>query len=432
MLTDKKVNGPRKKSELSYLVGTATGRLDYRMAFRFTLEHLQFFMSEELSLVNEEFRGQTEKYGDSLRIQTALRKRFPELPPSLLHAAIELFELRSLAVAKCGLPPACLCTRDTLEMASSLPVARLHADLLPSVGRILDCCSGIGSDALRFAEKNEVLCIEVDPMIARMCRNNLHLADADGAVFVGRAETWLPGFRDSRIAAVFADPARRSASLRFVEAEQGSPPLSFFLIASAGLPLLVKVAPAAAVDARTWGRIFVASGRECKEQLAHRGLDLPALCVIHAGSGTRWTPALSELPVVNNPAWLIEPHNAVVLSGAVAEYMHEYGAVPIDPQIAYGLAEEKPPTSPLHQTFRILRFESFNRKRLRAAVKELNFGPGTEIKKRGFPQTPEQLRAELPLTGTHDGVILIARRGDGHAMVFAERERHVILTKPRR
>jgi hypothetical protein len=102
--------------------------------------------------------------------------------------------------------------------------------------------------------------------------------------------------------------------------------------------------------------------------------------------------------------------------------MHGCGAVPIDPRIAYGLSGKRPTGSPLHQTFRILRLEPFNRKGLRQAVRELDFGPGTEIKKRGFPQTPEQLRAELSLTGDRDGVILIARRGDGHVMVLAERD----------
>ena len=100
---------------------------------------------------------------------------------------------------------------------------------------------------------------------------------------------------------------------------------------------------------------------------------------------------------------------------------HLTRAEPLDPQIAYGLSEVEPADSPWHQRFRLLRVEPFNRKRLRSIARELDFSPRTEIKKRGFPDTPEQIRGTLKLQGSTHGVIFIARQGEGHVMGFATR-----------
>jgi hypothetical protein len=416
-------DAPGHPAEKPYFDVNGKERTDIPMAFTFTPEHLNFLSSEASALVDEALREQTEKYSDSLRIQTSLRKRFPGLEPRHLQALMELAELRPRLLRKCGMHPSSWCAREALEMASSRATAELHANVLPSGGRILDCCSGIGCDAVHLAERNEVLCIESDPVTARMCRHNLQLVHASAAVFVGTAEYWSAALRSSALDAVFADPARRDEKRRVFDAEDASPPLSFFQRAFPSLPLLVKTAPAARVSDTFWGRIWVSHQRECKEQLLHRGLDLPDRCVIDAASGFRWAPAFVDVPSPNEARWLIEPNSAVILSGLVAEYLHEQSALPIDPHIAYGLSGARPPDSPLHQSFRILRLEAYHEARMRKAVRELEFGPGTEIKKRGFPHTPEQIRSGLKLSGGKDGVIFIARKGNGHVMIFGERDR---------
>jgi len=121
------------------------------------------------------------------------------------------------------------------------------------------------------------------------------------------------------------------------------------------------------------------------------------------------------------PRFLIEPHAAIIRTGRVADYLRAHGAEPLDPHIAYGWSSSPPPASVWHRGFRLLRVETFNRKRLRRIAAELDFGPATEIKKRGFPETPEQIRGKLRLRGGRSGVIFITRRGEGHLMMFAER-----------
>ncbi|MFZ1729905.1 MAG: class I SAM-dependent methyltransferase [Bacteroidota bacterium] len=356
---------------------------------------------------------------------------------------MEQFSLQERGAKKCSLPAEALYTGPALEMSSSSAAARLHASLLPRSGRILEIAAGIGADSIALAEAAALLVsIEADPLHAHMLRHNLSLSKKQNSIVLhGRAEDLLPAVRLERFDAIFADPARRSSAKRAgrtkqasanrraeerthrsIDVQDYSPPFSFFNALPSGLPILIKIAPGADVP-DGWGVATVAFGGECKEQLLHRNLGLPQLCAIDAETGERWVPGQPEPgPVaVGHPSWLIEPHGAIIRTGAVAAYCREQGCEPLDPMIAYGWTDTEPPRSRWHQRFRILRIENFNRKGLQRAVSEFGFGSCTEIKKRGFPDTPEEIRARLRFAGSMDGVIIITRRGEGHLMIFAER-----------
>lgn len=421
------------------------------MSFTFSTEQAAFLSSDRSADIRAEHRRQAKKYADSLSIQTALRGQFPDLPADLIIACIEQIRLEERGTVKCGLPEGCLYTADALEMASSAAAARLHASLLtetpsreprrslhsanpsgsPSpAGVILDIASGIGSDALRLAESAEgVICIESDPVHAHFLRHNLDAGRRRNALVLrGRAEHWLPLLRLDRIAGVFADPARRDERGRRSALADMHPPLALFDHLPARMPVLVKIAPG--VDPPSgWSVATVAVGRECSEQLLHRNLDLPPVCALHADHGLRWEPPVDTADVLpdlqsllrSGPRYLVEPHAAIIRTGAVAQYFGELGAVMHDTHIAYGWTRAQPPDSPWHQAFRLLRVEKFHRKELRRIAGELEFGPSTELKKRGFPDAPEDLRRQLRLRGSRPGVILLTRQGDGHLMVFGER-----------
>ncbi|MBR9976327.1 MAG: hypothetical protein KFF77_12145, partial [Bacteroidetes bacterium] len=150
---------------------------------------------------------------------------------------------------------------------------------------------------------------------------------------------------------------------------------------------------------------------------------VPAAGVPAAGVPAAGVPA-AGVPAAGVPegSWLIEPHAAIIRSGALAQYCREQGCEPIDPRIAYAWSAVMPPENPWHRRFRLLRVEPYQRKALQRIAAELGFGPSTEIKKRGFPDTPEDVRARLKLTGTRRGVIFLTRRGEGeHLMLFGER-----------
>lgn len=405
------------------------------MQYRFDLEHIAFFSSALAAEIRAEYRKQTEKYADPLRIQTALRALWHDLPPALLSACMAQFALQDRAAATLGLPDGALFTRDALEMASSAAVARLHASLLPGDGRLLEIGAGVGADSAALSRRARILlCLEADSIHARLLRHNLSLLPATNAsVLRGTAERLLPAILIDRFDAVYADPARRSASAdgtrrRGILLEEYSPPFSLFDSLPRSLPVLVKVAPAAEAPA-DWGVAAVAAAGECKELLLHRNLDLPPRCALDADSGARWTPGpdlppAPTMPHANVPdgSWLIEPHAAIIRSGGVAQYCREQGCEPLDPRIAYAWSAVMPPGNAWHRRFRLLHAAPYQRKALQHIATRLGFGPSTEIKKRGFPDTPEDVRARLTLTGTRRGVIFLTRRGDSeHLMLFAER-----------
>jgi hypothetical protein len=392
------------------------------MRFHFSEDQIAFLSSGRSSDIRVEYRKQAEKYADSLRIQTGLRAVFPDLAPALLAACMEAFSLEDAAVRKCAFPPGNLCSRDALEMASTASAATLHASLLPSHGALLDIAAGVGADALALtASAAGVLCIEADPVHARMLAHNLARAGRRNAlVLQGTAEHWLPLLRLERIAGIFVDPARRSGSKRHAGIEDARPPLNILANVERNTPMLVKISPA--VDAPPdWHIATVAVGSECPEQLLSRNCGLPPVCAIDAESGSRWIPHSLPPRLVASPRYLIEPHAAIIRTGHVADYLREHQAEPIDPHIAYGWSECPPAASRWHQSFRLLRVETFNRKRLKRIAEEFDFGAATEIKKRGFPDTPEELHRQLKMKGKIKGVIILTRQGDGHLMIFAER-----------
>ncbi len=408
------------------------------MQFQFDRDHITFFSSGRAAEIRQEYRRQIEKYADSLRIQTALRVQWSDLPPAMIAACMAQFSLQDRGAIKCALPADALYTGPALEMASSAATARLHASLLaaslPSCGgNILEIAAGIGADSVPLSGIARTLfCVEAEPVHAGMLRHNLDAARARNAVVLrGAAEVVIGALRLERFHAVFADPARRKiskhgsatggSSRRNVDIHEYSPPFSFFESLPASLPVIVKIAPAAGVP-DGWGVVTVAAQGECKEQLLHRGLPLPPICAIDAESGERWTPAGHDRPVeVERPAWLIEPHAAIIRTGAVAQYCREQGCEPIDPMIAYGWSDHEPPASRWHQKFHILHVEKYHRRELQRRVDELGFGPGTEIKKRGFPETTDEVRKRLRLRGDRNGVVILTRQGDGHSVIFAER-----------
>ncbi|MBN1448305.1 MAG: hypothetical protein JXA28_10280 [Bacteroidetes bacterium] len=335
---------------------------------------------------------------------------------------MEQFRLQERGRRKCALAPDALYTADALEMASSAATARLHASLLPQDGILLDIAAGIGADAVRLAERAAgVICIEADPVHALMLRHNLETAQQRNTlVLQGRAEHWLPLLRLDRIRGVFADPARRDGSRRVMDLTDVHPPLALLDRFPSSLPVLVKIAPGVPPP-QDWGIATVAVGRECREQLLHRNCTLPSVSALHADADLRWQPQPSTSVHITVPRFLIEPHAAIIRTGHVADYLHEQHATVIDPHIAYGWSEREPSVSPWHQAFRIIRVEGYNRKRLRRIAAELDFSATTEIKKRGFPDTPEDILRQLKLRGSRPGVIILTRQGDGHLMIFAER-----------
>jgi hypothetical protein len=108
----------------------------------------------------------------------------------------------------------------------------------------------------------------------------------------------------------------------------------------------------------------------------------------------------------------------VVRSHLIADLAREVSATLISPEIAY-LSSDNEIDSPLMRGFRIIDEMAFDRKKLKAHLREKNIGT-LEIKKRGVDVVPEQLRKDLGLKGEIAATLILTRVGDDHRALLAE------------
>jgi hypothetical protein len=73
----------------------------------------------------------------------------------------------------------------------------------------------------------------------------------------------------------------------------------------------------------------------------------------------------------------------------------------------------------LFKGYRVLDNLVFDRKKLKAYLRERNIGT-LEIKKRGSDIVPEQLRKELAPKGEGAATLIVTRVGDAHRVLVAE------------
>ncbi len=391
----------------------------------FTDAQLHFLLSDRFEAVHAAYSQFHEKYRDSLRIQTHLRAAFPDLPPALFAAAAEQWDLRRRTAGKTALGPRALYTRTGAEQASSAAAASFHASLFAGREMLREWCAGVGSDTHAFAQVcGAVHAVEADAITAALLEHNMHtLGCTRVSINRARAEDDLATRPFAPHEALFADPSRRSDGTRLIDPERMSPPLSFCRAAATKIPAVIKIAPAAEIHDTFWKKCLLAVGDECKEQLLLRGFDIPDVSAADAVTGERWSPSheAASVPGPTRPKYLIEPHAAVIRTGAVAEYFREYESVPVDPRIAYGISATLPRASRWHAAFEVLEVVPYQRRRVQEAIDAHDFGPHTEIKKRSFRLLPEQIRASFRFRGHSAGVLICTRIGDTHVVYLCSR-----------
>ncbi|MFM2352383.1 MAG: hypothetical protein RL096_864 [Actinomycetota bacterium] len=111
-------------------------------------------------------------------------------------------------------------------------------------------------------------------------------------------------------------------------------------------------------------------------------------------------------------------YNAVVRSHLIGQLAEQLGAKIFAPEIAY-LTAGSQLTSPWLKGYRVLDEMAFDRKKLKAYLKERSIGT-LEIKKRGSDIVPEQLRKELAPKGKGAATLIVTRVGDAHRVLICE------------
>lgn len=435
---------------------------------------------EKLSLSNN----------DTLRAGTLLRKQFSALPPERIAAALECILLREKAALFGEWTQRGFFTKQSLEQASTPRIAEHHATCFRGRKHLVEICTGLGFDTAALARVvGRITTIEADAELAALARHNLAAQGIHNVeVIEGRAEDILPNMGASSIDALWSDPSRRNPhGCRIENPDEYLPSLAFVQkyvenhvekyvenhvenhvenrvekyvencvgngVNNLQLPFYagIKIAPAAnltALHLQGWKREWIGAGvgggqsAECREQTLWWGLqddvlvdgrvslpEIGAMWQPSAGAASRAFQECSPTSLQDLNDWYCcEPHPCLIRSGYLAEFFRERGIAMLDKHIAYGISPQKPEASLWYQTFRILEAFSFHRARLKERVLARGWGKSVEIKKRGFPETPDEIRKwlKLPQQGT-GGVVIIARIGAGasneHLVMLAERLR---------
>lgn len=354
---------------------------------------------------------------DSLHAASRLRA---EVGPALAAAALDQLSLRRRAAAKFGADAErWFFTAAGLEQASRPAVSawrarRLagHADALHDLG------SGIGADSAAAGRLGLRLApVEADEVTAILAEANL------GVPVTAGDATRVPLDAD---AAVFVDPARRTARGRSWRLADLSPPWDFArgLLARAA-PTCLKVGPGFphrevpdtaeavwvghggdAVELALWSGPGAEPGRRSVVLLG----DAPAELTLGTG-----TPA-STGPVA---AYLFEPHPAAIAAGAVDDLAHAHGLHRLAGPIAY-LAGDEPVDSPWLTRFAVRESMPWKEKTVRSWVRERGVG-SLEIKKRGIDVDPAQLRRRLRPSGDAAATLVLTPTVDGSRALVVER-----------
>ena len=125
-----------------------------------------------------------------------------------------------------------------------------------------------------------------------------------------------------------------------------------------------------------------------------------------------------DAPIAELDDFVYEPDNAVVRSHLIGQLAEQIEAHLFAPEIAY-LTSDKEITSPWLKGYRVIDNLVFDRKKLKAYLRERGIGV-LEIKKRGSDIVPEQLRRELALKGEGAATLIVTRVGDAHRVLVTQ------------
>lgn len=356
-----------------------------------------------------------------------------DFDPSEAGALLALARLRQKAMTKFPDAAKLFLTAEALEQATAWPIAQKRAAWIATHapdGPILDLGCGIGGDLLALAAQRPVIGVEIDPVRLQCARANVDALGLTERVQLIEAD-WPALLHAGKLpdaAAAFADPARRVDGRRIFSLYQVQPPLPALLALQQQIAALgIKVMPGVDDAELPAGCSveFISHEGVCKEAVLWFGplAKERRWASVHTAQG--WlrrgadeeTPPLGELRA---ECYLYEPDPSVIRARALGQLCSELHAHLFDSQIAYLVADDYRP-HPLVQCFRIAEVHPFHLKTLNRRLQALRIGQ-VELKKRGFPVAPEELRPRLKLTaGGRAGVVIFTRRGNERLMLVGER-----------
>ena len=369
---------------------------------------------------------------DVLALVSKLRSQGHD--PSTVAAVLTQAKLRKRAVAKFGeFASQMLFTEAGLEQASRLKVAAIHAGRFRSAGikQVADLGCGIGAESMALASLGiEVKAFEIDEVTAAVATYNLAPFE-NATVEIADVETLdLSGFE-----ALYFDPARRelhgpkkSSTQRHFDPANFSPNYNFVLEQAKTKPTGIKLGPGhdkkqipAGCEAQWISvdgdlvELGLWFGKLSRESIARSALLISSTGQNEITSSEMESPN-ADLAEIGE--YVYEPDNALIRSGLIADFAKPLGLTLISPEIAYLSSNEKI-SSPWLKGYQVVDNLVFDRKKLKAYVRENNIGI-LEIKKRGSDVSPEELRKQLAPKGEGAATLIVTRVGDAHRVLVAK------------
>jgi cellobiose-specific phosphotransferase system component IIB len=375
--------------------------------------------------------GDLDAKADVVKLVSSLRAE--GYHPSLVAAVLTQAKLRRRARKKFGdFTDGLLFTEEALEQASRLQAAALHAGRFrgAEVSEVADLGCGIGAESLAFASVDlKVKAFEIDEVTAALATFNLGAFDDVEVTHADVTELDLSQFE-----ALFFDPARRELkrtserTARKFDPSEFSPNFDWVVEQARTKPTGIKLGPGhphEAIPEDAEAQWLSIDGDLVELALWFGAVKRPkvsrAATLVDKNSRHEIVSENREsesAPVAELKQFIYEPDNAVVRSHLIAELAEQIDATLIAPQIAY-LSSDEHIVSPFVRGFKVLDEMAFDRKKLKAYLRDKNIGT-LEIKKRGADIVPEELRKELQLKGENAATLIVTRIGDAHRVLVAE------------
>lgn len=370
-------------------------------------------------------------------VQTMLGPTLAPLRPLLVDCALGTRRARRMGKGIGGV----VFTQRAAEQATHPAIARWHATLLAGACRVVEVCTGAGMDLMAMADAGmAVTSFEADAVTAALARGNVRRHGGADRVVIPEAVPCAAYAAALDVAdAVWADPSRRDADGRRTRDGDGhQPPLGVIEAAAGRCRVGIKLGPADRLPERDgWADVWVAYGAECRERVRLYGVDgWAGTAVVAVDHARRWdVPVNAGTPACRRPAEgdvLLEPHAAILASGATAAFAAAHGWDMLDERVGYALAAPGT-TNPWCAAFDVVAVDDgTDQRRMRQRVRDFGWGPDSEVKKRGSALDPVQVHRSLPwvpagaagATGAAGVVILVRTTHASHTIYALRRTRY--------
>jgi len=386
----------------------------------------------------------------TLVAQTSALRR--HLTAARTHLVLEQATLRIRARQKFTAAGRMFFTPLALAQATDEWLAAYKASRFPPGQALVDLCCGIGGDLLAFARRCPVTGIDRDPVVALLAEANLApvLGGVSGPSSAGIQVCDAVHAALAGAAALHIDPDRRAIGKRTTRVALHSPGINVLERLLTTCPAAaIKFAPAAELPQRWTAEAeleWISRDGECRQLVAWFG---PLALVpgrrratlVVTNEGRKQKPRAGEeleslspsydirtiegditmaLPVADRLGrFLAEPDASVLAAGLTGPLAAEHGLAAVAPGIFY-LTGEQAKLDPALVWFEVGEVLPFDLKRLKSLLRQRGIGR-LEVKKRGVPHDPEQVRQQLRVPGDQMATLFLTRLRGGVTAIVCRR-----------